>query len=170
MGDELFEEAGLQAELLPIKDSATENATNDVITALIAGQDAISNGAADGACVVGEDAEGDVRVLLFGQSLALDRDGARVGLAGKRRDRAKERCEDVGLVVRGLGGEIGAVLRRGEDAGDALEAHAGVDVFGRKRRERAVGIGVELDEDVVPDLDAACAGRVDALAALDLVV
>ncbi len=36
-----------------------------------------------------------------------------------------------------------------------LEAHAGVHVLGGQRREGAVGIGVVLNEDVVPNLDAA---------------
>ena len=56
------------------------------------------------------------------------------------------------------------------DAGDAFEAHTGVDVLGGERRKGAVGVGVELDEDVIPDLDAARAGGVNALAAFDFVV
>ena len=38
---------------------------------------------------------------------------------------------------------------------DALEAHAGIDVTLRQRREGAVRIGVELDENQIPNLDAA---------------
>jgi hypothetical protein len=87
--------------------------------------------------------------------VALGRDGAGVGLTGEGGDLVEGRLEDVGLVVRRLGGEILEALRRGVDAGDALEAHAGVDVFGGQRGEGAVGVRVELDEDVVPDLDAA---------------
>ena len=77
------------------------------------------------------------------------------------RDLREERGEDVGLVVRGLGGEVFKTLRDGVDAGDAFEAHAGVDVLGRERGEGAVGVGVVLDEDVVPDLDALGGALVD---------
>ena len=43
----------------------------------------------------------------------------------------------------------------------ALEAHAGIDVRGGQVAEGAVGLGVELDEDEVPDLDAAVGVLVD---------
>ena len=120
--------------------------------------------------MVGQDAEGDVDVLLLGEAFALGRNGAGVGLAGEFGDFREEGREDVGVVVGRLGCEVGAVLGRGEDAGDALKTHAGVHVFGGERGEGAVGVGVELYENVVPDLDAAGAGGVDALAALGLVV
>jgi hypothetical protein len=47
------------------------------------------------------------------------------------------------------------------DAGHALESHAGVHVPGGQRGKRAVGIGVELDEDEVPNLDATGVAFVD---------
>jgi hypothetical protein len=50
--------------------------------------------------------------------------------------------EDVGIVVGP------SVL---DDGDQSLEAHAGIDVFGRKGAKRAVVFAVELDEDVVPD-------------------
>ena len=52
-------------------------------------------------------------------------------------------------------------LRVLDDAGDALEAHAGIHVLGGQRREGAVRVGVELDEDEVPDLDALGGALVD---------
>src|SRR4029079_14096557 len=48
-----------------------------------------------------------------------------------------------------------------DDGGNPLETHAGVDVAGGKGRERAVGIGVELDENEIPNLDAARIAGVD---------
>src|SRR5262249_60468435 len=48
---------------------------------------------------------------------------------------------------------------------DALEAHAGIDVLRRQRRQLLVGAAVELDEDEVPDLDHVRRPRVDQLAA-----
>ena len=120
--------------------------------------------------MVREDAEGDVSLLLLGESHVRRRDGAGVGLAGERGQFVEGRLEDVGVVVRRLRGEVGEALARGVDAGDALEAHAGVHVLGGERRESAVGVGVELDEDVVPDLDAAGAAGVDERAAGGLVI
>ena len=64
--------------------------------------------------------------------------------------------------------EIGEALRALDHRGDALEAHAGVDVLGGESDEGAVGVGVELDEDEVPDFDAAGVACVDEVAAGDL--
>jgi hypothetical protein len=55
-------------------------------------------------------------------------------------DAFENRREDVRVVVAHL------VL---EDRGDALEAHAGVDVFRRERFEDAAFFAVKLDEDGV---------------------
>ena len=41
-----------------------------------------------------------------------------------------------------------------DDRGHALEAHSGIDMTLRQRRKSAVGIGVELNENQIPDLDA----------------
>ena len=166
----MLEEARGEAEFFAVQNAAAQDAADDVVAAVVAGHDAVGDRATDRACVVGEDAEGDVGVFLLGEAFAFRGDGAGVGLAGERGDFGEERREDVGFVVGRLGREIGKTLRRGVDAGDAFEAHAGVDVFGGERGERAVSVGVELDEDVIPDLDAARAGGVDALAAFDLVV
>ena len=65
-------------------------------------------------------------------------------LAGQLADRVQDRREHIGVVVARL-----ALQHRR----DALEAHAGIDVLGRQRRQRSVGVAVELDEDEVPDLD-----------------
>lgn len=39
-----------------------------------------------------------------------------------------------------------------QDGGDALQAHAGVNMLRGQHLEAAVGLAVELDENVVPDL------------------
>ncbi len=162
--------ADLQAEFLPIQNAAAKDAADDVVAAFVAGKNVVGDGAAHAAGVVGEHAERDVDVLLLGEAFALGWDLALVGLAGEFGDFLEERGEDVGVVVGGLGGEILEALRRGVDAGDAFEAHAGVHVLGGERREGAVGIRVELNEDVVPDLDAARAGAVHQLAAFGFVI
>ncbi len=50
------------------------------------------------------------------------------------------------------------------DGDDALEAHAGVDVFGGEVAEGAIGFGIVLDEDEVPDLDAEVGVGIDEAA------
>ena len=80
-------------------------------------------------------------------------------------DLVEDRAENIGLVVRDRAGEIGEVFRALDDRGDALEAHAGIDVALGQGREGAVGVGVELDEDEVPDLDATRIVGVDQRAA-----
>jgi hypothetical protein len=52
-----------------------------------------------------------------------------------------------------------------DDRAGALEAHAGIDVFGGQFAEGAVGFGVVLDENEVPDLDAEVGVVVDEFAA-----
>ena len=84
--------------------------------------------------------------------------------ASRRLDGIEQRREHVGVVVGGL------VL---QDGGDALEAHARVDVLCGQRAQLAVLLAVELDEHVVPDLDEVRVVHVDQLghlAATDAVV
>lgn len=72
--------------------------------------------------------------------------------------------EEVGVVVGGGVGEGGEVFGGGEDAGDAFESHTGIDVFMGEGFEGAVGFGVELDEDEVPDFDAVGGAGIDEFA------
>ena len=67
----------------------------------------------------------------------------------------EDRAENVGLVVRDRAGEIGEIFCALDDRGDALETHSGIDVTLRQWRERAVRVRVELDENQIPNLDAA---------------
>ena len=77
----------------------------------------------------------------------------------------KNRAENVGLVIGNFRvGEVGQVLRALNDAGDALKAHAGVHVPGGQRRERAVRVRVELNENEIPDFDAARVALVHQIA------
>ena len=61
----------------------------------------------------------------------------------------------IGIVVRRFRGEIGKTLGGGINSRYAIKAHAGIDVFGGEGRVGAVSIGIELDENVIPDFDAA---------------
>ena len=94
---------------------------------------------------------------------------AAVGFAAHFLQFIEQRAENVGVVVGNAGVlEVGEVFRAVDDGDDALEAHAGIDVLGGERREGAVGVGVVLDEDVVPNLDAAGVGAVDEFCAFAL--
>ena len=117
--------------------------------------------------MVRDDAERHIGFLLLGVASAAGfRERRAVALAAEFFDGVKDRTEDVGLVVGNLGVlEISQSLRALNDAGDALETHAGVHVLRRQRDERAVRVRVKLDEDVVPDFDATGVAFVDELTA-----
>ena len=75
--------------------------------------------------------------------------------------------ENVGLVIGdfGLVAEIGQTFCTLDHRGDALEAHAGIDVLRGQFAEGAVRICIELDENQVPDFNAAGIAFVHQLAA-----
>ena len=160
--DELMEEAVLQAERAAVADRAAQDAAEDVVTVGVAGLDAVGDRKGERTDVVGDDAEGHVVLLLL---RVADRAGGGQGgavfLAREFLEAAEERGEDVALVVGDHAREVLEILRALHDAGDAFEAHARVDVAGRERAEGAVGVGVELDEDQVPDFHAAGIAAVD---------
>ena len=174
--DELVEEGLFELERAAILHGAAENAAEGVVAVAIAGLDAVGDGEAEGAQMIRDDAEGDVDLFLFGDGdnvalLVRLRQCALVVLAAELRQLVKDGLEDVGVVVADLRGfEVGEVLRALDDAGEALEAHAGIDMLRGQRGEGAVGVGVVLDEDVVPDLDAAGVAAIDELCAFALAV
>ena len=107
--------------------------------------------------VIGDDAEGDVDLFLFAfASGSMFSEGSTgVFLAAEFFELVEDRAKDVGFVVRNCAGEIGEIFRALNDRGRALETQAGIDVTLRKRRKRSVRVGVELDENQIPNLDAA---------------
>ena len=64
--DELVEERLVEAERAAVADRAAQDAAQDVVAAFVAGLDAVGDGEAQRADVVGDDAEGDVDLFLFG--------------------------------------------------------------------------------------------------------
>lgn len=113
--------------------------------------------------MVGDDAEGDgffevVGALIAGVDVVIH-------FAAEFFEFAEDGLEDVGGVVGGLFGEVGEAFGVLDEGADALEAHAGVDVFGGEVTVAAVFFGVVLDEDEVPDLDAEVGVHVDEFAA-----
>lgn len=74
---------------------------------------------------------------------------------------AEEGLEDVGGVVGGLFAEVGEAFGVLDEGAGTLEAHAGVDVLGGEVAEGAVGFGIVLNEDEVPDFDTEIGIHVD---------
>ena len=62
-------------------------------------------------------------------------------------------------------GEFGESFCALHDRAYTLKTHARIDMARGQRGERTVWIGVELDEDQIPDLDALCGAFVDERAA-----
>ena len=66
-GDQLVEERLVEAERAAVADGAAQDAAQDVVAVVVAGLDAVGNREAQRADVVGDDAEGDVDLLLLGR-------------------------------------------------------------------------------------------------------
>ena len=77
-----------------------------------------------------------------------------VGFPAQGFEFAEDGLKDVGGVVAGLLREVGEAFGVLNNRAGAFEAHSGVNVFGGQVGEGTVGIGVELDEDEVPDFNA----------------
>ena len=118
---------------------ATQQATQDVLTALVARKDAVRDHEVNGAGVVGDDAQ---RARRAGVGLRV------VALAGDLLAELDEALHDVAVVVGAL------VL---QDGGHALQAHARVEVAVRQLRHGAVLLAVILREHEVPELEEAVA-------------
>ncbi len=117
-------------------DGAADDAAEHVPAAFVAGHDAIADEQGGGAAVFGHGTDGVGLEFGGGPAEVIDADDALCfGEDGE---------EDIGF-------ENGALAL--EDHGDALEAAAGIDVFGGKAGAAAVGVLVELHEDEVPDFE-----------------
>ena len=150
-GQKSGEERLVYAEQPAVAHAAPDEAAQDVAAAVVGRQYAVGNHERRGADVVGNDLYSHVflRVLAV-----LDVDQ----FAGLVHDRA----EKVGLEV---------VRHALHDRGEAFEAHAGVYVLMRKRREVAGFVAVVLHEDEVPYFEIAvtvAADRAGRFAAREL--
>lgn len=105
--------------------------------------------------MIGDDPEGHrrlhglVRSILAGLWINV-----LVGFSTQLLQGVKYGAEDIGVVVRGLTREIREAICVLDDRAGALEAHAGINMSGGKIAEAPIGLGIELNEDEVPDLDA----------------
>ena len=102
--------------------------------------------------MVTDDTKSDVYFLLI--SLFSGRQRSGIFLAAEFLEFGKNGTEDVGVVVGNSLIEIGKVVRCLNDCRNTLKTHAGVHVFGGKRRKGAVLVCVVLNEDKIPDFDA----------------
>ena len=128
----------------------------------IAWLDVISDGEAKSAQVIGDDAEGDIILFLLSLTRAArTRQSRSEAFAAESTNGREEGTKNVGLVVGYRGAKIGEILRTLHDAGNTLKPHASIDVAGGERNERTIGIGIKLNEDKIPDLDALGAAFID---------
>ena len=133
----LVQEGLIDPQQLAVAGGPAEQAAQDIAPALVGGEDAVADHEGGGADVVGDDPEGDVS-------------GVALAVAG---------TGDLG----DLGGDIhhGVHIEQGGDAlaygGQALQSHAGVDVFLFQFSVVVLPIVVKLGEHHVPDLHIAVA-------------
>ena len=153
----------MEPERPPVPHRAAQDSAQDVIAVRIARLDTVGDGKTQRSNVVGDDPKGHVHLLLLGVSgAALLRQRGTVFLAAELFDLVEDRAENVCLVV----GDF-RVLKIRESTGSLddrshpLKAHARIHVLRRQRGKGTVRIGVILDEDVVPDLNASGVGPVD---------
>ena len=139
--DDDAREPGQERRLEPdppgLQHGAPDHPAHHVAAALVRGRDAVGGEEGHPAPVVGED---PVRLR---RPLALAVGDAR--LAG-------DPAHDL-LVAVGVEDRVDLL----QDPRGALEPEAGVDVLLRQRRQRAVGVQLELHEDEVPELEEAVA-------------
>ena len=161
-----MQEGFRESERASVADGAAEDATQDVVAVRVAGLDPVGDGEPECAQMVGDDTESDIVLLLLGyrDDCTVTRGSGERGTIGAPSqfpDLLEIGAENVCLVVGDRRAEVGEVLRALHDAGNPLESHACVDMAGREGNEAPVRIGVELDEDQVPNLDALGASLVD---------
>ena len=145
---DLIQERLVDAEELTVARRAAQQTAQHVAAALVRRQDTVRDHHDGGADVVGDDAQGHVRLV----AVAIVRTGDLADL--------------VGDVHNGV--HIEERIHALADNGQTLEAHAGVDVFLNEVGVVAVAVVVKLGKDVVPDLHiavAVAAGRAVRLTA-----
>ncbi len=120
---------------------ASEDSAQDVAAPLIRGHDAIRNGKRQRPDVVGDDPMRDAVIR------------PRIGDSRDLVDGRKERTKYIRIVVR---------IHVVDHGHHALEAHAGVHMFGGQVAKRAISLSVKLDEHQIPDFDVSRTPGVDA--------
>ena len=145
---QVHQEGALDAQQPAVAGRAAQQAAQHIAAALVGGQDAVRHHEGAAADVVGDDADGDIGLFVLA-----------VGLAG----------DVLHMVQHALDGvHLEQVAHALHHAGQALEAHAGVDVGAGQPLIVALAVRIELAEHQVPDLHkavAVAAGAAGGLAA-----
>ena len=149
----------MKTEGPPVANGAAQDPAQDVVAVVVTRQDAVGNREGKSADVIRDDAKGDVDLNLFRGRAIRERRG--VFFAAEFFQLVKERAEDVGFVIGDDARKIGEIARVLHDARHALEPHARIDVPGGQGGKTPVRIGVELNEDEVPNFDATGVAFVD---------
>ena len=145
---DLIQERFVDAEELAVARRAAQQTAQHIAAALVRRQDTVRDHHDGGADMVGDDAQGHV------------------GLVAVTIVRAGDLADLVGDVHDGI--DVEERIHALADNGQALKAHAGVNVFLNEIGVVAVAVVVKLGKDVVPDLHiavAVAAGRAVRLAA-----
>src|SRR5256886_17616243 len=105
--------------------------------------------------MIGDHTERYVDFFLFALTAAfLCWQGRTVFRGAQFFDFIKNWTKDVCLVIRDRAEEVGEGFCVLNNRSDSLKTHTRIDVTLRQRRESSVWIGVELDENEIPNLDA----------------
>ena len=153
----------MEPERPPIPHRAAQDSAQNVIAVRVSWLDTVGNGETQRSNVVGDDPESHIHLLLLGVSgAALLRQRGSVFMAAELFNLVEDWAENICLVV----GDF-RVLKIREPSGSLddrshpLKAHTRINVLRWQRGKGTVRIGVILDEDVVPDLNASGVGPVD---------
>jgi len=154
---QVMKEGVHQAQLASVAGRPTQDPAHHVAAALVGGDGSVGDGEGHHPQVVGADPHGDGVLVL--------RDAGGVGPARQFLKAGQDGTEQGRVVVRYAPGEVAPPVGALHDRRDAVQAGAGVHVAGRQLLQAAVGLGVEFDEDQVPQLHDLGGARVDQGAA-----
>ena len=160
--DELVKKRLVKPERAPVAHGAAQDAAQNVVAIGVPRLDAVGNRETQRADVVADDSKGGVGFFLPGLPGAGQRGG--VFFAAQFLELGEDGTENVGVIIGNRPAEVGEAVGGLHDGGDTLEAHPGVHVPGGERHERAVRVGVVLDENQIPNLYALSAVGVDEAA------
>ena len=128
-GNELVKERRVEPERPSVAHRTAQDAAQDVMAFRVAGHDAVGDGEAERAQVVGDNAEGHVDALLLGVARGTGgRERGAVLVAAEFLDGVEDRPEHIRFVIGNPACEIGKMIGVLDDAHHALETHAGIDV------------------------------------------
>ena len=144
-----------EAQRPAVSDRTPQDASQDIIAPGVARKNPICDREAERAKMIGDDPECYCRLHGLVRSL-LVRTGINVliGFSAQLLEGIEDGTEDIGVVVRDPAREIREAICVLDNRTGTLESHAGINMSGGKVPKAPIGLGIELNEDEVPDLDA----------------